>query len=404
MVKPVKNHPHVAPPPRTLWRRISGLFRRDLTGMHQAELEQTIQQVEDSRADAIRSRDSDKAKLRQLQRSPLALEHRQLRKRWVVRVNQPMLLISQVQRAGGTLLSRLFDAHPECFAHPMELKWGRPRKWNWPSFNPDANLGDGAAFSLVDEMWVRKVIRSGGYYKYAQWTQTHKSTPLRRQPFVFDRELEFELFADMYASRRVGHRRDVLDAYLTALFNAWLDYQNLYATPKRWVTCFVPRLVMHPDSLERYFADYPDGMLITIVRHPGSWFASASRHTFSADPVEALQHWIDSTRASLAAADRYGERVTVILFEDLVLHTEATMRAICARVGLTFAPILQRPTYNSMPVLSNSSFHLTTEIDSAVTQRKTATLTPEQRDVIERLALGHYNDVAARFGLNVLRP
>jgi hypothetical protein len=38
-----------------------------------------------------------------------------------VRVDQPMILISQIQRSGGTLLSRLFDSHPAIHAHPYEL-------------------------------------------------------------------------------------------------------------------------------------------------------------------------------------------------------------------------------------------------------------------------------------------
>ena len=54
-------------------------------------------------------------------------EYRQLgrvRTDHVVRVREPMVLVSQIQRSGGTLLSRLFDGHPECHAHPYELKIG----------------------------------------------------------------------------------------------------------------------------------------------------------------------------------------------------------------------------------------------------------------------------------------
>ena len=50
----------------------------------------------------------------------------------VVGVREPLVLVSQIQRSGGTLLSQLFDGHPECHAHPHELKIGSPRKFNWP--------------------------------------------------------------------------------------------------------------------------------------------------------------------------------------------------------------------------------------------------------------------------------
>jgi hypothetical protein len=310
-----------------------------------------------------------------------------------------MLLISQVQRAGGTLLSRLFDGHPECFAHPMELKWGRPAKWNWPSFAADAAMRDREAFDLLDEVWVRKALRHGGYGKYAQSAPVNGTRHRPRYPFAFDRGLAQEVFADAYRHRRPGVRRDALDAYLTAFFNAWLDYQNLYATPKRWVTAFVPRLAMHADSLERFFEDYPDGMLVTIVRDPRTWFASASRHTFPSDPAESLRHWTASTQSSLSAAERYGDRVIVVLFEDLVLRTRAVMQGICSRTGLTFSESMLQPTYNGMPVLSDSSFRESTSIDPEVT-RRAALLTSAEAAEIDRLAAGRYLELASRYGVS----
>jgi hypothetical protein len=59
-------------------------------------------------------------------------EYRQLgrvRTDHVVQVREPMVLVSQIQRSGGTLLSRLFDGHPQCHAHPYELKIGRKARW-----------------------------------------------------------------------------------------------------------------------------------------------------------------------------------------------------------------------------------------------------------------------------------
>ena len=48
----------------------------------------------------------------------------QLRRTNVVPVREPLVLICQAQRSGGTLLARLFDAHPQCHAHPHELHIG----------------------------------------------------------------------------------------------------------------------------------------------------------------------------------------------------------------------------------------------------------------------------------------
>ena len=55
-------------------------------------------------------------------------------------VTCPLVLISQVQRSGGTLLSQLLDGHPELHAHPHELKIGYPTKYTWPRIDLGANL------------------------------------------------------------------------------------------------------------------------------------------------------------------------------------------------------------------------------------------------------------------------
>jgi hypothetical protein len=44
-------------------------------------------------------------------------------------ITVPLALISQIQRSGGSLLSQLFDGHPEIYAHPDELKIGYPEKY-----------------------------------------------------------------------------------------------------------------------------------------------------------------------------------------------------------------------------------------------------------------------------------
>src|SRR5919198_369926 len=54
------------------------------------------------------------------------------RLRHLVEVREPLVLVSQIQRSGGTLLSQLFDGHPQCHAHPGELHIGWPRKRYWP--------------------------------------------------------------------------------------------------------------------------------------------------------------------------------------------------------------------------------------------------------------------------------
>src|SRR5207248_5021030 len=135
--------------------------------------------------------------------------------------------------------------------------------------------------------------------------------------------------------------RDVLDAYMTAYFNSWLDNQNLYGMDKRWVVAFSPWLATEADDRTRYFEDYPDGRLIRVVRDPWGWYASAraSKPGPYGQLETAMEHWRRSTIASVAAKRDYGDRVLLVRFERLVRDTRDTMAAIMSFLGIDLPEI-----------------------------------------------------------------
>jgi hypothetical protein len=275
-------------------------------------------------------------------------EYRQLgrvRLGHVVQVREPMVLVSQIQRSGGTLLSRLFDGHSECHAHPYELKIGRKARW------PKLDLG--APETWFEALYEDKVAQ----HLVAGWSKPGlKETEVDVFPFLFLPRLQKHLFDDCVAAQPVERQRDVLDSYFTAYFNAWVDNQSLNSGPKKLVTAFTPRTSLDPKSLERFFRDYPDGWLVTIVREPRAWYASASRHRSEYGDLDAaLELWRASATAAIEARERYSERVVVLTYEQLVQDTETTMRGLAERLGLSWDPNLLVPTFNGRPVRANSS-------------------------------------------------
>jgi len=147
----------------------------------------------------------------------------------------------------------------------------------------------------------------------------------------------------------------VLDCYFTSYFNAWLDDQNLYG-PKKAVTAFTPRLAMEAERMERYLSAYPDGIFVNVVRDPRAWYASASKHRSHYEDVEeSIGLWRQSAETALDAGERHADRVLVLTYERLVAETEATMRRVAARIGLSWSPVLLVPTFNGRPTLANST-------------------------------------------------
>jgi len=282
----------------------------------------------------------------------------------LVPVREPLVLVSQIQRSGGTLLSQLFDGHPEVHAHPHELKIGHPREANWPAID----LADPAG--TFERLFEKKALTHllEGYRKPgAKQDETVGGYDVF--PFVFLPRLQKAIF-DLEAAKAASERA-VLDAYFTSYFNAWLDNQNLYTGPKQAVTGFTPRLAMDPENRDRFFAAYPDGTLVAIVREPQSWWASASRYSPRRFPdVEtALPLWRASTEAAL------DERVVAVTYERLVGETEAVMAGLAERVGITMSPVLLRPTFNGRPIRANSAGQVASH--GVLGERERPTLDPE---------------------------
>jgi hypothetical protein len=310
----------------------------------------------------------------------------QARLRHLVEVREPLVLISQIQRSGGTLLSQLFDGHPQCHAHPQEVHIGHPKKRVWPRLDLSSPE---SWFGMLREDMVWKLLAKG-YRKENAAGEVF--------PFLFSPTLQELAFEASVAGRRPEGERDVLDCYFTSYFNAWLDNHNLYTGPKRIVTGFTARLAMSLGNVRRYFAVYPDGTLISIVRDPRGWYASARAYHKRYQELEpALSWWRRSVEAALTASERYPGRVVLLTYEQLVEEPDATIAALAERLGIEMVPELLTPSFNGRPIKANTSFSVSRY--GVVAERSRAyrdLLDAEEIAQVERLAGDLYERAAER--------
>jgi hypothetical protein len=290
-------------------------------------------------------------------------------------VSSPLVLISQIQRSGGSLLSQLFDGHPEFDAHPQELKIGYPTKYTWPKL--DLNDDPGRWFETLFETVVLKHLRKG-YKKQKTLEETFL--------FLFLPSVQRQLFLNYLDSVDSITLRDVFDAYMTSYFGAWLNNQN-NSGEKKFISAFTPRLAMDKDNMEAFFEIYPDGRLISVMRDPKNWYPSAANHQPLAygDIRKALSLWEKNARAMLWNKERYGDRVCILTFEDLVGKTEVVMRFLADLLKISFADALLIPTFNKYPIKANTSFKARQYgiINSTLNRYKT--LSREQLSIIDSM-------------------
>ena len=302
-------------------------------------------------------------------------------------VTEPLALISQIQRSGGSLLSQLFDGHPQLHTHPHELKIGYIDKYTWPQIDLDDHPK--RWFEMLFESNVIKHFNVG-YKKQRNMDETFL--------FLFLPSIQRDLFLNYIDSVDSTTLRDVFDAYMTSYFGAWLNYQNT-SGDKKFITAFTPRLTMGKDNVESFFKIYPDGRLISIIRDPKNWYPSAVRHKplVYEEIRSALDLWIKSAEAMLWNKERFGDRVCVIRFEELIEKTESVMRHLAVFLKIEFDDILLIPTFNRSIIQANTSFDSRESgiIKSTLARHKT--LTNNEIKIIDEMTNDIYHRISLAF-------
>ncbi len=291
-------------------------------------------------------------------------------------VTQPLCLISQLPRSGGTLLMRLFDGHPQCHVFPHEFG-GEVSKEIDPEWS-------------AEQAWA--AIHPPGmesYFKRGYAVVQRKNSPTKAKvafPLLVVPSLQKQIFLESYPKEFT--ERAVFSAYYTSYFNAWVDNQSLITgTPKDWVVAFEPRAILGERYRKRLNEVYPEGRVISVIREPQSWYASAriwSEEWPSVRP--AIHDWRKGVETLLRTKGELGDRMTIVLFSDLVQRTDAVMRTLSAWLGIKPAREGRAPTFNGRPVVPNTSFRVDTTDVSTAPLKRAKSLSERDRVEIDSLA------------------
>jgi hypothetical protein len=216
--------------------------------------------------------------------------------------------------------------------------------------------------------------------------------------FIFPPALQRKLFLGCLTGRVNTTARDILDAYMTSYFVAWLNNINIRGE-KKYITAFTPRLSVHQESIRSFFKTYPDGRLISLVRDPRNWYPSARGHETAKkkyhDICKAIDQWNEGADAMIRNKLEFAERVCLLQFEDLVSKTETVMRYLARFLEIDFDPILLTPTFNKIPILANTSFRHEKGQIQAGTLSRHRLLTAEEVELIEKRSGDRYRQVLA---------
>jgi len=282
----------------------------------------------------------------------------------------PLILISQLPRSGGSLLSQLLDGHPRLLVYPWEMTIGYPVKNEWPIL--DMHDSPDRLFAQLFDAELGYLARKG-YRKRGKAKQKEKRLKFKYSPL--DHYLSF--VAALPQSRT---QRSVLDTYFDTFFRSWRRDPN----DALYIAGFVPRLASRPESVAGFFRDYPDGRLVSIIRDPADWFASRRAHTKNgevrySDVREEMALWNQMAAQALHYMKTHGDRFLLLSFKELVSDRDATMRRLSAWSGIDFDSSLLSQTFDNKSIHPNTNFDDPPErLAEAVFERKQR-LTDDER-------------------------
>jgi hypothetical protein len=298
-------------------------------------------------------------------------------------VTTPPVLISQLPHSGGSLLNRLFDGHPGIYAHPDELMNAVAAKIPWTEIDPKDD----------SQRWIEfffDYLNSQNIPPGFKPDTNQKGT----LPFVFLPLLQKQIFLKYLNTIKLIKPRDVVDAYMTSCFGAWLNYQN-HSQHKKFVTVLAPGLVTLQENMEAFFDIYPDGRFIYLVANPQNWYSSALRAEPAkyADVKWSVMGWKESLNSVLGSKERFADRTCLIAVEDLVNKPEPVMRHLAEFLGLQYDPILLIPTFNGYPISADSSFKVA-EVEVVERHGKDyPNLDSDQSKIIAEMTKDEYPDL-----------
>jgi hypothetical protein len=290
-------------------------------------------------------------------------------------ITAPLALISPFPYSGGEELSRLFDGHPQILALPNELMIGRILNDFRPAI--DRNESPQQWFeSIFDEMLPDKCVTDDGQGKkqYAG------------PPFIFLPHLQRLLFYKDLESKESIKPRDILDAYLTSCFGAWLNYQNT-GLVKKFVTAFAPGMEVSSMNMASFFEIYPDGRLILLIKNPENWYRQAIRYepeTYK-DILTSLNRWNEYVVTALETQSKFKDRVCLVDFKELGTKTNPVMRYLSDFLEIDYQDVLLTPTFNGIPVAVHREIGSEAGCALDVDSQDSINLNPDELKIIKEM-------------------
>ena len=224
-----------------------------------------------------------------------------------------------------------------------------------------------------------------------EYSQMAYLPQLHRKKFISRMEQNRKTFTDFQS--------ETILLFLRTFITCWLDFNIPPHDKKKMdIVAHIARFTSSKSELAAFFKCQKQGKLMSIVRDPFTWYASASKYsTEYADCEKAIRIWVKCLENTTEAAEAMPDRVLMLDFRDLLMNTRDTMGAVSKFLGIPQCMNLT-PTFNGSPITSNSSFVSVKGVVSQAPLARHLELSSAELELIQRAdnlykkAISHINN------------
>ncbi len=275
--------------------------------------------------------------------------------------DQRACLIAGSAKSGTTLLTSLFDGHPQLLPFPEETAYFPTVRRKYRDAGREAQMS-----YLIEKSEARLLFAAesiGGNRDYGTFPRA-----------------EFREKFERVARDSANHRLDLL----ALLVQTYAEVQGIDTTPiVRWIEKTPANRYCLPDIRTQF----PQSRILLTLRDPRAVLAAyllrKRRKGLLLSVYDCVSHWRQSAEAALGAK-QHPEWIHVVKFEDLVTDPEPVLRSICGFLGVDFLPSMLAPTKAGQAWRGNSAVkEKFTGVDKAPAERWKEALRPEEIGWVE---------------------
>lgn len=256
-----------------------------------------------------------------------------------------LIMLSAFHEQGGNTLLRFLDGHPNLFCYPFESQISTPLSSNILAGTNHWVPQRYAYPEFTSEQTPEQVYHS-------LWDEELKT--LLRTPFkskfkdcglVMDEKERIASFVEICKSLGSKNiRAHYIEAFFRSTFKTWKNYSR---TGKEiYYVGYSPPINLDAD---KFFADFPDGHMVHIIRNPFSGYADTLKRPFPFSIAKYCQIWNVVQLHAKTYESKY-ENFHIIYAEELFENPKLVMRDLCRNLDITESEKILYPSFNGQPM------------------------------------------------------